>query len=167
MPQVAETEIYKLSPVEDKYGPFIKNIEIFLNTHFEKFFRKLKILALKFENRFSSWAEKFSEKRKLQSLSQKISFLNSPFFIRYKIRDFEKNLNILDNADLLAEEKKLISNISDNPKDYLLYLKLGIVYFRLKNFEDAKASLEEALKINPNCIEAKMWLGKVDKVLND
>ena len=165
LPEAGEVEIYEASVVEEKYNQSLKNARLLAITNFEKIFRKFRIFFLKIENIFASWAEKFYEKRKSHLFAEKLPFLSSPFFIRHRVKNYEETIDFLNEAELIKEEKKLISNIVDNPKDHISYLKLGIIYFRLKNFEDSKNTFGQVLKLNPSCIEAKMWLGKVEKIL--
>ena len=56
----------------------------------------------------------------------------------------------IDANALKAEEQKLIMEIAKNPKDYRLYESLGDLYFQLGDFDDAKASYEAAVELNPN-----------------
>jgi len=167
LPEAEEIEVYEASMINDKYNQFFEKIKLFLIANSEKIFRRFRIWMLKAENLFATWAEKFYEKRKSYIFAKKLPFLSSPFFIRHKIKNYEETVDILNEPELINEEKKIIANIVDNPKNHILYLKLGLIYYRLKNFEDAKKTFEEALKLNPSCIEAKMWLGKVEKILSN
>src|SRR3989344_3647275 len=51
--------------------------------------------------------------------------------------------------DPKEEEQLLIMEIAKNPKDALLYRKLGDVYIKINNYEDAKQSFSKALELNP------------------
>jgi tetratricopeptide (TPR) repeat protein len=74
------------------------------------------------------------------------------------------------NSELNLSEKKELYNqtiiflkkaIVLNPNDENAYLYLGIIYFRLLNYSEAKRYLEKAYNLSPNNFDVNLNLGKI------
>lgn len=59
-----------------------------------------------------------------------------------------------ESAEVVALKQK----IEKSPNDFQLQLALGQTYMKEKNYTDAQKALKEALRINPNSIEAQQLL---------
>jgi tetratricopeptide (TPR) repeat protein len=51
--------------------------------------------------------------------------------------------------------------ISINPRFYRSYNNLGIIYYKLKNFDKARAAYEQALQLNPSNSQSEINLALV------
>ncbi|MFH1769236.1 MAG: tetratricopeptide repeat protein [Parcubacteria group bacterium] len=67
------------------------------------------------------------------------------------------------HIDLRAEEQNLILEIAKKPRDALLYEKLGDIYIKTKEFDDAMQSFKKALELDP---ENRGIEDKLDKILD-
>ncbi len=66
----------------------------------------------------------------------------------------------VDDVDLFTE-KECIEMITKNPRNIRAYHTLADIYIKQKNFDDAKASLQQILKFDANNVEAKLKLRKL------
>lgn len=65
-----------------------------------------------------------------------------------------------------SEEQRLILAIAQDPKNFVLYAALGKVYTKMGNWNDAKESLQAALKLKPDDRELAQKLSQVlEKIL--
>ena len=62
------------------------------------------------------------------------------------------------------QEETIIKKISANPKDDKAYVELGKLYLKVENLEDAKASFNQAIKLNRGNYEAKKLLRDVSSM---
>lgn len=69
--------------------------------------------------------------------------------------------------DWKEEEQRLIIEIAKEPKNAELYKKLGDVYIKMKENQDALESFKKSLELNPGDDEAKSKLEKVSAKLKD
>ncbi len=67
---------------------------------------------------------------------------------------------------LREEEQTLIMSIAKDPRNADLYKKLGIIYMRTTEFEDALQSFETAAKLDPGDISVKRRLSEVKILLS-
>lgn len=63
------------------------------------------------------------------------------------------------------EEEKLITAISEEPKNCVLYTKLGDLYLEMKSFDDAAEAFRVCLELDPKDKEAVKKLEKVKTAL--
>ena len=63
--------------------------------------------------------------------------------------------------DPKEEEQHLIMEIAKNPKDKLLYLKLGDIYLKISDLENARLSFQTVLDLDPENWYAKKKLEKL------
>ena len=148
----------------------------------EKILKKMKIVFLRLENKFSSWAEKIKNKRNQRKENfekQEKNFQEqekiSDNFSRFertekrqireagKIVDREDKKNIFLKNDFF--ERQMVEKIAANPKDISLYKKLGEYYWELKNFDYAKECFKQVMKINPRDKNVKQKMKEIEKFL--
>jgi len=148
----------------------------------EKILKKMKIVFLRLENKFSSWAEKIKNKRNQRKENfekQEKNFQEqekiSDNFSRFertekrqireagKIVDREDKKNIFLKNDFF--ERQMVEKIAANPKDISLYKKLGEYYWELKNFDYAKECFKQIMKLNPRDKNVKQKMKEIEKFL--
>ena len=148
----------------------------------EKILKKMKIVFLRLENKFSSWAEKIKNKRNQRKENfekQEKNFQEqekiSDNFSRFertekrqsreagKIIDREDKKNIFLKNDFF--ERQMVEKIAANPKDISLYKKLGEYYWELKNFDYAKECFKQIMKLNPRDKNVKQKMKEIEKFL--
>jgi len=56
---------------------------------------------------------------------------------------------LFEQGELKKAEKMYLKLLDKNSKDATLFNKLGLIYLADKNFKDAKSSLKQALKLEP------------------
>jgi tetratricopeptide (TPR) repeat protein len=120
----------------------------------EKILRKLRIIALRFDNRFERWIQILKDKE--QELKTKTHLSKIQWIEKRKALKKKENKFIL-------EEKKFIKTIVKNPSDVNTYRALGLLYLKQKNYKDAKASFKQILKIDSKDKEAKEKLEEIEK----
>lgn len=120
----------------------------------EKILRKLRIIALRFDNRFERWIQILKDKE--QELKTKTHLSKIQWIEKRKAPKKKENKFIL-------EEKKYIKTIIKNPSDVNTYRALGLLYLKQKNYKDAKASFQQILKIDSKNKEAKEKLEEIKK----
>lgn len=149
----------------------------------EKILKKMKIVFLKLENKFSSWAEKIKEKRnqkkenfeKEEKNFQERENLTKNFF--RKKEEFKKEQNQEAKKNIEEEtkrgvflkndffERQMVEKIASNPKDISLYKKLGEYYWELKNFDYAKECFKQVMKLNPRDKNIRQKMKEMEKFL--
>ncbi|TSC91711.1 MAG: hypothetical protein CEN90_175 [Parcubacteria group bacterium Licking1014_17] len=67
-----------------------------------------------------------------------------------------------NGSDIREEEQLLIINIAKNPRDPELYRRLGDIYIKTEEYDDARQCFEKAIELNPRDIASR---GKLKKVL--
>lgn len=77
----------------------------------------------------------------------KISEIN-PF--KEKEENFIKAEELFKKKQYISAEKWYIEAVKKNPKNSVIFSRLGIIYLEQKNFADAIDSLTEALRLNPD-----------------
>ncbi|MCK5332640.1 tetratricopeptide repeat protein [Candidatus Parcubacteria bacterium] len=82
----------------------------------------------------------------------KVEKIEEPSDLRKKIG--HKSLN-LDKENTEGKEKEYIGMIMKNPIDIKAYWKLGIVYSRRRNYQDAISCFRQITKIDPTYTKAK------------
>lgn len=65
----------------------------------------------------------------------------------------------------VEEERKLLEHVLRSPGDVDAYRRLGNLYLLLGNIHDARAALNQALKLNPDDEETKAKLAKIEEQL--
>ena len=63
-------------------------------------------------------------------------------------------------------EAELISHISDNPKDFAAYEKLGDYYLEIGNVKDAKECYRQVLKLSPAERMVRIKIRRLEKILS-
>ncbi len=122
---------------------------------FEKILRRLKVVSLKVEALSNSL---------LKKIRTNDAYLNGnaeaakPSVEPVKVSPKEE-------PNYLKEEQNLIIEIAKDPKNPELYRKLAEIYFYMKNFLDAKESLQTALKLDPDDERTKQKLAKAQEML--
>jgi len=151
-------------------------------TWLEKTLRKLRVTLLKLDNVFLNLIERAREK------SQILKARSRAWVEHHRLKKIEKlqMLEKLDQAEVsetiekakkeskkepvpkkekdstLAEEKKLVDLITKEPRNIEAYRKLGFLYLKLDNKEDAKNCFREVLKIDPDDLEVISKLKELD-----
>jgi tetratricopeptide (TPR) repeat protein len=77
--------------------------------------------------------------------------------------DHQAGLELMVKGDLAGAEGKIKSVIEADPKNFYAHNDLGVVYGKMKKYDEAKAEFEKALAINPSyrqTIENKELLKK-------
>lgn len=149
---------------EINYRQYWLNIIIRL----EKFLLRIKIIFLKIENILSKWINNL--RRMSQIMTQKSrEWIRQKELKRKKIKEEtkeevsikvnrgeqeesrfieeNKDISISDLKKPIKEEQKWIDLIVENPKNITAYKFLGLLYWKQHNYNDAKASLEMAVKL--------------------
>lgn len=67
--------------------------------------------------------------------------------------------------DFQAEEEKLITAISEEPKNPVLYKKLGNLYFEMENLNDAAEAFKVCLELDTTDIESRAKLKEIKATL--
>lgn len=75
-----------------------------------------------------------------------------------KITAFNKSLTLESNKDYENAIKELLNVYNDNKDNYLINLRLGWLYYNYGLYNEAVIYYENATKISPNSIEAKVGL---------
>jgi len=65
----------------------------------------------------------------------------------------------------VQKEQALVQQIADEPRNGELYAKLGELYLKVRNWQDAKASFNYLLELEPQNKKARSALDKINKVL--
>lgn len=157
----------------------------------EKFLRKIKIIFLKIENLLTKWigwlrnrsqimTQKSRDwiKQKEMKRRQKKEALpdKQTKEISVKIEKeetIEPSLTLEEEVDQLPiselkkpikEEQRWIDLIIENPKNITAYKFLGLLYWKQHNYNDAKASLEMAVKLGSKDRKVKEALEELKKL---
>jgi len=85
---------------------------------------------------------------------------NRPSVLRQSRKDVEL-------AKFVQKEQALIQQIANEPHNASLYNKLGGLYLKVKNWQDAKASFNYLLELEPRNKKAFNALDKINKVLHN
>ena len=67
-----------------------------------------------------------------------------------KEENFIKAEELFKKKQYISAEKWYIEAVKKNPKNSVIFSRLGIIYLEQKNFADAVDSLTEALRLNPD-----------------
>lgn len=70
-------------------------------------------------------------------------------------------------AKFVQKEQVLIQQIANEPHNASLYNKLGGLYLKVKNWQDAKASFSYLLELEPQNKKALKTLDKINKILHN
>lgn len=123
----------------------------------EKFLRRLRIWSLKFDRMANSLITKI---RTSGQAAKTTPIAEVQVEKKEVVQPTTK-----PPANYKREEQLLILEIAKNPKNPELYKKLAEVYVAVKNFADAKESLETALELSPQDEKIKERLESVKKML--
>ncbi|MBI2676827.1 MAG: tetratricopeptide repeat protein [Candidatus Yanofskybacteria bacterium] len=125
----------------------------------EKFLRRLRVLSLKLD----SFTNKLLAKIKSENLKNGHT-LAQEFKEAAEVKTIQRKESFTERAK--KEEQALIIEIAKNPKNPELYKKLAEVYLSVKNFSDAKESLETALELDPEDQQTREKLETVRRLLS-
>ncbi len=135
------------------------------------------------EHRLSFLAEFEKSLRKLRLLSLKLDTVTNRLIHRVRkstvhhegilngvaAAQAEQELAILNSAnaktDPKEEEQRLIIEIAKNPKDVVLYKKLGSIYMKTGEWRDAVDSFKKAIELDPEDGSVKIKLERASKKL--
>ncbi|HEY4484343.1 MAG TPA: tetratricopeptide repeat protein [Candidatus Paceibacterota bacterium] len=124
----------------------------------EKFLRRLRVLSLKLDG----FTNKLLAKIKSENVKNGHT-LAQEFKDESSVKVITKKESPEERAK--KEEQALIIEIAKNPKNPELYKKLAEVYLSVKNFSDAKESLETALELDSEDQQTKEKLETINKVI--
>lgn len=122
----------------------------------EKFFRRLRVVSLKLE----SFSNALISKIKTSHHYQKEPGSGAVEEVR-SAAEATKVLSKPDPFNYKKEEQSLIIEIAKDPKNPGLYRRLADIYLSLKNYSDARESLETVLKLDPEDEKTKEKLTKI------
>lgn len=128
----------------------------------EKFLRRLRVVSLKMDRLSGLLIKKIRSK----------TYSNGD--LTYVSNDENKNGQAKSNLETEKSEKeefkkteqKLILEIAKNPKSTVLYEELGDLYFKGREYKDAKESYEAAIELNPQNESLKQKLSSTLEKLN-
>ena len=87
--------------------------------------------------------------------------------------NFKKAEDLFRKKQYISAEKWYVEAAKANPKNDMIYARLGVIYIEQKNFKDAIEALEEAVKLGPavasryfNLSFAENALGEKREALN-
>ena len=128
----------------------------------EKFLRKLRLLSLKLD----------STTNKLIYRVRKSVVHHESLIISEAEAQVEKEISASDDVggngrtkDWREEEHKLILEIARNPKDAVLYKKLGNIYMKMVEWRDAAESFKKAIELDPEDETTRNKFERVTKKL--
>ena len=126
------------------------------------FFRKLNLVGYK--NKFLKETEKAL--RAVRVVSLKMDSATNSMIHKIKKNGSDTIVEeIPEEINFHAEEEKLITAISEEPKNPVLYKKLGVLYSEMKNFNDAVEAFKVCLELDPADIEAQTQLKELKATL--
>jgi tetratricopeptide (TPR) repeat protein len=167
---------------------FLRKVKVFIlrgDTKIMEVIKKLRKERTKEEKQV--FQEKKEEKKKTEkkesTIKKKISRIRKKVMTQkekaiLKINDLRKqskkpeittpplkSIDIQEARKVMLErqEQVLIKKIARNPRDDSAYVELGKLYMNVGNIVDAKASLNQALKINQGNIKAKKVLTEIER----
>lgn len=133
----------------------------------EKILRKLKVVFLKLENKFSDWAEFLKEH------SRKTKIRRSGIGIQINSGELENKENkpneasaaglyVVDNMESMDKaEERCIAAITKNHRDIKAYKELGYLYLKKNNPIDAREAFQQVLRLDHFDKEAEEQLRKM------
>ncbi|MEK7616071.1 MAG: tetratricopeptide repeat protein [Patescibacteria group bacterium] len=115
-------------------------------TESEKLLRRLRLFFLKIESITHEWSLRLrkSTKKHEEILVQE-----------EEVKLEEAAVPVVPIVDPKEEEQHLIMEIAKDPKDPLLYIRLGDIYLKTGDKENARASFETVLQLDPENWYAK------------
>ena len=136
-------------------------ISLFARIDWQKWQRRLfRLLAMfarasrRFFVRFTKRSEKW-----IHALEKRVRHLSDiPHFER---KNFPLASRIKKRAAFVEEERKLIEQLTADPKDIDAYRRLGNLYVVAGNTADARAAFSEILRLNPEDDEAVKRLSEL------
>lgn len=135
-------------------------------------FRKLRVWLLKtdsfFVNRLQNMKERsriFNIRAKAWLVKKHIEDVQQQGEIDELMNGEKKEFEVVEMEKALGvdEEKELLAKIVKNPRSPDLYKKLADLYIGKNNFQDAKSSLLEVIKLRPTDTEALEKLEELEK----
>lgn len=63
---------------------------------------------------------------------------------------FKKAESLFKKKQYISAEKWYIESVKEDPKNDMIYARLGVIYIEQGNFKDAKEALEESIKYDPS-----------------
>ncbi|HET6369669.1 MAG TPA: tetratricopeptide repeat protein, partial [Nitrospiria bacterium] len=73
----------------------------------------------------------------------------------------QEGINLMDRGDLTAAQQRFEEAVRQDPADYRARYYLGEVFFRRRQFDEAKAQFREALRIKPDAQSVRFELGLI------
>ena len=114
------------------------------------------------------------------SSTLKIAMISSRLLGRVKIRTrevhkasdfvstyFEKLKKRKHLEELTNEERECINLIKQNPTNVDVYKRLGNNYFSRKNYQEARLSFEQVLRLSPDDEETKARLEQIKEIVGE
>lgn len=120
----------------------------------EKILRQLRIHILKLDTRIFSLIE-YLRKESAKKIDE-VNKLSYKKIAKSAIENTAGGFTL--KLQFKIEETKLLRTIAKNPKTAENYKKLGELYLKHKNFNDAKESFKEYLRLNPLDSEVKKMM---------
>ena len=135
---------------------------------FEKFLRRLRVLSLRIDSfTYNLIAKIKSSSQKNSEVEQSKPLNKGELNIKTEEEDSRPIIILSKEENLEQEEQELILRIARDPKNTKLYKKLGSIYLRLKNYDDAAESFKTALKLNPENEDLKLQFDKAERLARE
>lgn len=141
----------------------LRSYQVYFLRETEKFLRRLRLLSLKLESFSNSLLNKIKSSGHYLNHQNGQNKKEEP--VKFPAEILPVSPAIKNGVNYKQEEQTLILEIARDPKNAALYRRLAEIYFRLKNFTDAKESLETALKLDPEDETTKEKLEKAKAML--
>lgn len=127
-----------------------------ITAEFEKMVRKLRLVFLKIESLTHNLSLKLRRsKEKHEEILAKQEEAKA---------EEEAAAPVVTVVDPKEEEQRLIMEVAKNPKDYLLYVRLGDIYLKTGDQDNARASFETVLQLDPENWYAKKKLADLARL---
>jgi tetratricopeptide (TPR) repeat protein len=125
---------------------------------FEKILRKLRLLSLRIDTFTNSLIH-----RVRKTVVEHEELISGEIALQGAQEIESQNASNGANKDPREEEQKLIIEIARNPKDSKLYKKLGNIYLKIGEWNDAYESFKKALELDPTDDVIRNKLEKLTK----
>ncbi len=122
-------------------------------TEFDKLLRRLRLVFLKIEGITHGMSQRLRHSTKKHE-----ELLTKQEEAKMEERELLAAQPAVTTTDPKEEEQHIIMEIAKNPKDSLLYLKLGDVYLKMHDVENAVLSFKTVLDLDPENWYAKKML---------
>jgi tetratricopeptide (TPR) repeat protein len=134
----------------------VREWRITILAEFEKFLRKLRLISLKIDTITNQLIHRVRRTTVYQE-----EVLNQEAEIEKE--EASAQTNGAGGKDWKEKEQELIIEIAKNPKDAELYKKLGDVYVKAKEWQDAVESFKKAVELDPEDTSIKIKLERVSE----